>query len=169
VTVSDSEAPAAQTSETYAVSIDMPLAITSGAPPDSTVGVGYGSASIGDFSCVWTPVEGWHYACQPCSISAGSCPATSCSNRPQPGKACFMTQQVSGGFTLTATGGVSPYIWTATGVPPGLNLDASSGNISGTPAAAGSYSVSITVSDSESPPAQASLNYTIEIDSSSSQ
>ncbi len=168
VTVADSESPAARKSATYAVSIDMPLAITSDAPPFGAVGATYGPASTGDFSCVLSPVLGWHYACTPCSLSAGTCPATSCSQRPQPGRACFMTEQVFTGFMLTAAGGMSPYTWSATGMPPGLGLDPGSVNLSGTPTTAGSYSVSVTVSDSESPPAQVSMTYAIDILVSSS-
>lgn len=169
VTVADSESPAAQKSTTYPVSIDMPLEITSGAPSDGTVGVGYGVASAQYFSCTWSPVLGWHWACQPCDPSVGSCPSIRCTTSTYNPKPCLITKQVFRGFILTAAGGVSPYTWSATGMPPGLDLDRNSGNISGTPTTAGSYSVSVTVSDSESLPAQVSLYYTIDIDSSSSQ
>ena len=56
--------------------------------------------------------------------------------------------------TLAATGGLSPYTWVATGLPPGLALDSFKGAISGTPtSAAGSpFSVSVTVMDSPNGP-----------------
>ena len=57
-------------------------------------------------------------------------------------------------FSLAATGGVTPYQWSATGLPGGLSLNSSTGQISGTPAAAGASSVTITVTDSSSPTPQ---------------
>src|SRR5260370_26760264 len=50
---------------------------------------------------------------------------------------------------LTATGGFPPYVWiTDVALPPGLSLS-SSGLISGTPTAAGSYTLSINVRDQQ--------------------
>jgi len=49
---------------------------------------------------------------------------------------------------LAASGGAPPYSYTATGLPGGLTLNAQSGVISGTPAAAGTFSVAVTVTDS---------------------
>ena len=51
---------------------------------------------------------------------------------------------------LAASGGQAPYAWSASGLPPGIAL-ASSGALSGTPAAAGTFGVTITVTDSSSP------------------
>ncbi len=52
--------------------------------------------------------------------------------------------------TIGATGGIGPYTFSvASGsLPTGLNLNSSTGRISGTPTAAGSYSFSIEVTDS---------------------
>jgi hypothetical protein len=50
---------------------------------------------------------------------------------------------------LSATGCAGNYIWSATGLPPGLSLDASSGDITGVPppGSAGIYNVTATVAD----------------------
>jgi hypothetical protein len=49
---------------------------------------------------------------------------------------------------LTAAGGTGPYTWSATGVPAGLSINESTGEISGTPTAAGTSTVTVTVRDS---------------------
>src|SRR5579883_463077 len=49
---------------------------------------------------------------------------------------------------IAAVGGAPPYTWSATGLPAGLTIDPNSGTISGTPAAAGTFQVPVTVTDS---------------------
>jgi large repetitive protein len=50
--------------------------------------------------------------------------------------------------SLTSVGGAPPYTWSAAGLPDGLRIDATTGTINGTPAAAGTFGVAITISDS---------------------
>ena len=45
-----------------------------------------------------------------------------------------------------ATGGLAPYVWSATNLPAGLSIS-SGGLISGTPTGAGSGNVTLTVTD----------------------
>ena len=51
--------------------------------------------------------------------------------------------------TVTASGGVPPYHWSATGLPQGLSIDPSSGIISGTPQQTGTFSVTVSATDSD--------------------
>jgi hypothetical protein len=46
---------------------------------------------------------------------------------------------------ITATGGVVPYSWSATGLPPGLTV--ADGEVTGVPTAAGTYEVTVIVTD----------------------
>jgi drug/metabolite transporter superfamily protein YnfA len=65
--------------------------------------------------------------------------------------------------TLLASGGKSPYTWTATGLPTGLGINSATGVLSGTPTSPGSFSVVVTVSDSSSPALTASQTYSLTI------
>jgi hypothetical protein len=61
---------------------------------------------------------------------------------------------------LSASGGTSPYTWTATGLPTGLSIS-SSGLISGTPSAAGTFTVTATAKDSTGATGSTSFTWTI--------
>ncbi|HAM45800.1 MAG TPA: hypothetical protein DCM67_12365 [Propionibacteriaceae bacterium] len=50
-------------------------------------------------------------------------------------------------FTVTATGGTSPFTWAATGLPSGLSMNTTTGVISGTPSAVATPNVTVTVTD----------------------
>jgi hypothetical protein len=62
-------------------------------------------------------------------------------------------------YQLSATGGTSPYTWSAApgAIPSGLNLSATGGLISGIPTAGGLFTFSVTVRDSASVSATATV------------
>jgi hypothetical protein len=49
--------------------------------------------------------------------------------------------------TVTVTGGITPYMWSASGLPPGMTINTSTGVISGTPTSAGSFTITVNVTD----------------------
>jgi hypothetical protein len=59
--------------------------------------------------------------------------------------------------TLQATGGATPYTWSATGLPAGLQVDSATGILSGTPTVGGTSTISVTVTDATRGTATASL------------
>ena len=109
------------------------ITITSGAPTSGTVGKNY------DIRCEQIP---------PCNV-------------------------FTAGFPLTAMGGTQPYSWSwvaaqGSSLPPGLAitgkcLNLTGPSICGKPSEAGSFDVVVTATDSASPAASTSANYTIDI------
>ncbi len=138
VTATDTAMPSLTgNSGTIAVKATAPPAITSGPPPNGTVGRDYNPHRV--YVCLlWVFPD--------ICISHG-----------------YKTVY---GFPFTTTGGIPPVTpsWAPVApstLPPGLNL--ASDEIFGTPTAAGTYQVSVTVTDSGSPRAQMSEPYTITI------
>jgi hypothetical protein len=65
--------------------------------------------------------------------------------------------------TLTATGGTAPYVWSiaAGSLPPELNLDPSTGAITGTATTVGTYDVTFAVTDSDQTETTADLSIVV--------
>ncbi len=113
------------------------------------------------------------------SISLASCGGGSNYTTPPPVQTLLITSGAlpdgrmgaayganSSGFTLAASGGVAPYVWTwsaaaGSSLPPGLNLSGSA--ISGAPTAKGSFAVVVRVTDSASPPSQTTANSAVNV------
>ncbi|MEO8360709.1 MAG: putative Ig domain-containing protein [Vicinamibacteria bacterium] len=70
------------------------------------------------------------------------------------------TATVGVGYTaqqaMVATGGQTPYSWSASGLPNGMGINSSSGALFGTPTAASTFAFTVTVRDSSSPQKMAS-------------
>lgn len=63
--------------------------------------------------------------------------------------------------TFSASGGTPSYTYSSIGLPPGLTLNPSSGVLSGTPTAAGPYSLTVTATDQNN--VSESQNYTLQV------
>jgi 5'-nucleotidase len=63
-------------------------------------------------------------------------------------------------LTLAATGGSTPYVWSAVGLPAGLTLS-DAGVVTGTPTASGTSSVTVTVTDSTGATATATFGFEV--------
>lgn len=72
--------------------------------------------------------------------------------------------------SLSASGGTTPYTWSISSgsLPAGLSLNASSGQISGTPTAEGAFSITAKVTDSSSPVQTATEPLSLTVNSSTS-
>jgi Zn-dependent metalloprotease len=66
-------------------------------------------------------------------------------------------------FTITASGGTSPYSFSATGLPAGISINATTGQVSGTPTAAGTSTVTVNVTDSSNPVKSGSTQFTFTV------
>jgi hypothetical protein len=67
---------------------------------------------------------------------------------------------------LAASGGATPYTWSLSGgttLPTGLTLNATTGSITGTPTAQGTFTFTVQVTDSASPPAAVTRSLSITI------
>ena len=71
------------------------------------------------------------------------------------------TQSSAYSTTLAGSGGTTAYSWSATGLPAGLALNASTGVISGTPTTAGTSTVAVTLTDAAGATVNKNLSLTI--------
>jgi hypothetical protein len=158
----------AGTSSSIVVAATKALAITSGPPPNGTVNSSYGSTSILYERCV-PQLPGRNGGCTPCipnTIAGCGASLPSC-RRASPYEACILTVILSG-FKLTGTGGIPPYNWTASSLPPGLVIALEFGGgmfIKGipSPGAAATYQTKVTLNDSGTPQTPMTMVYPIVI------
>jgi len=64
---------------------------------------------------------------------------------------------------FSVVGGTPPYTWSASGLPPGLNINATSGVLTGTPTTAGTFSITLQATDSSAPPITGTRTFSITI------
>jgi serine/threonine-protein kinase len=79
------------------------------------------------------------------------------------GAATTATLRTAYSASVTAAGGTPAYKYTATGLPAGLAVSATTGAVSGTPTAAGASTITVTVTDSAATPQTASVSWTLTV------
>lgn len=164
ITATDSTIAAVTgTSAPIAVTTSAPLAIASGNPPDGTVGLKYGLSKTTYEICSSIVGPGMG-SCTPCVPNTVNCGP----NLPTCAAGVFrscIAKIVYQGFELTGTGGVPPYTWSGSSLPPGLAIKVQypESLISGTPTAgsAATYNSVITLNDAGIPPAPINAMYAI--------
>ena len=93
------------------------------------------------------------------AINVGSLPSTTVTVTNPGNQSTRVGAAVS--LQLHATGGSGSYTWSATGLPAGLSINASTGLISGTPSTAGTSNVAITAKDSANHTGTTSISWTV--------
>lgn len=164
-TITATDTQTATITGTATLNVAAPLAITSGNPPAGVVGTNYGPGTTEFLKCIFIAIPSPQLVCSSVctfsvSPSVGGCPLTPC--RGVLFLPCYQMKIFFNGFTLKATGGIPPYLWSGSGLPSGLRVDATSGHIVGKPGKAGTYNVRIQVNDAVSSPT-ATANYVIQI------
>ena len=134
---------------------------TTGATSESTCGLGTYQPNAGQSSCTPAPLDTYIAttgATAPTDCPAGTYTATTGSTS---AAACLMVTVVNPGnqrtyantaitgLSNTATHGILPLTWSATGLPLGLVLNHSTGKIAGTPTRACSCSVTLKATDAD--------------------
>ncbi|MGX7680787.1 putative Ig domain-containing protein [Jatrophihabitans sp. DSM 45814] len=71
-----------------------------------------------------------------------------------------LTRGGTANLTITATGGATPYAWSASGLPPGLVMD-SAGKIAGVATTVGTYTVTATATDSFTNPGSTNFTWNV--------
>ncbi|MEV6879304.1 M4 family metallopeptidase [Amycolatopsis sp. NPDC051128] len=102
----------------------------------------------------------WDAISVPAQSADPTCSATGTVTVSNPGNQSTTTGG-SVNLTLSASGGTAPYAWSATGLPAGLSINASTGTISGTATTAGTSNVTVTAKDAANKTGTASFTWTV--------
>ena len=166
-TITTSSLPAGMTQQVYSATVAASGGTTpykwsaTGLPSGLSIGSSTGAisgtpSSSGTFSVtVLIADSGGQNAQTIYSLQIGSLFTITTSSLP-----AGMTQQLYNA-TVGASGGATPYKWSATGLPTGLSINSGSGVISGIPAGSGAFSVTVFVSDANGQTAQAAFSLQI--------
>jgi zinc metalloprotease ZmpA len=105
----------------------------------------------------------WNAVSVPAQSGDPTCGSTGTLTVPNPGNKTGTVGTAITPFTITASGGTSPYHYAATGLPGGVTINATSGQVSGTPTGGGTFNVTVNVTDSSNPVKSGSTAFTITV------
>jgi hypothetical protein len=97
----------------------------------------------------------------PAQAGDPTCSSTGGVTVTNPGNKSVTVNTALPSFTLAASGGTAPYTWSATGLPAGVTIGASTGTVSGTPTTAGTYNVTATATASAGGSGSTSFTITV--------
>ena len=103
----------------------------------------------------------WNAVSVPAQTGDPTCSATGSVSVTNPGNKSGTVGTAISPFTMSASGGTSPYTWTATGLPAGVTIGSSTGTVSGTPTTAGTYSTTVTARDATGATGSTSFTFTV--------
>jgi hypothetical protein len=134
------------------LSMDSSTGAITGAPAQGTTGTAPVALTVNDSA------SGTATSTQQITIQAAQTPGTtaqlSITTTALPGA----TTGVAYTGSVVASGGITPYTFSATGLPSGLSINSSTGAITGTATTAGAATASITVTDSTQPTTQSATS-----------
>jgi len=103
----------------------------------------------------------WNAVSVPAQTADPTCGSTGGVTVNNPGNKSGTVGTAISSFTVTASGGTTPYTWSATGLPAGITIGSSTGTVSGTPTTAGTYNVTVTAKDAANVTGSTSFTFTI--------
>jgi uncharacterized protein (TIGR03437 family) len=139
---------------TWSISEGAPLSLNAAGSSAvlSSSGVLNAAGSLSPFTVTVTDAAGDSFTSSPLTVTVDSTVAVTTSSLPN------AAQGESWAVQLSVNGGAGSYTWSASGMPPWLNLASATGILSGVPSAAGTFPFSVTVTDSMGGTNTASLN-----------
>jgi zinc metalloprotease ZmpA len=107
--------------------------------------------------------QAWDAVSVPAQSADPTCSASGGVTVGNPGNKSGTVGTAITAFTVTASGGTAPYHFAATGLPAGVSINATTGQVSGTPTAAGTSTVTVNVTDSSNPVKSGSVQFTFTV------
>jgi hypothetical protein len=103
----------------------------------------------------------WDAVSVPAQSADPTCSSTGTVTVTNPGNKTGTVGTAIASFTMAASGGTAPYTWSASGLPAGVTIGSSTGTVSGTPTAGGTFNVTATATASVGGSGSTQFTFTI--------